>query len=165
MTIEVMTLITGISVSLGIISTILNLRRTNRVDTKNTIIETANLNNKIDNVLIGISELKVKLNTMETDQKDSKERIIILEQKVKTLSETVNKTQEHIDMKWGNVKLLVDNFQIKASYKDGIFYDKKNEKIDESKIQKIILDFNDFKEIFQPKEEEKNKKKKIKDEQ
>ena len=99
MTIEVMTLITGISVSLGIISTILNLRRTNRVDTKNTIIETANLNNKIDNVLIGISELKVKLNTMETDQKDSKERIIILEQKVKTLSETVNKTQEHIDMK------------------------------------------------------------------
>ena len=99
MTIEVMTLITGISVSLGIISTILNLRRTNRVDTKNTIIETANLNNKIDNVLIGISELKVKLNTMETDQKDSKERIIIIEQKVKTLSETVNKMQEHIDMK------------------------------------------------------------------
>lgn len=99
MTIEVMTLITGISVSLGIISTILNLRRTNRVDAKNTIIETANLNNKIDNVLIGISELKVKLNTMETDQKDSKERIIILEQKVKTLSEIVNKIQEHIDMK------------------------------------------------------------------
>ena len=99
MTIEVMTLITGISVSLGIISTNLNLRRTIRVDTKNTIIETANLNNKIDNVLIGISELKVKLNTMETDQKDSKERIIILEQKVKTLSETVNKMQEHIDMK------------------------------------------------------------------
>ena len=99
MTIEVMTLITGISVSLGIISTILNLRRTNRVDAKNTIIETANLNNKIDNVLIGISELKVKLNTMETDQKDSKERIIILEQKVKTLSEIVNKIQEYIDMK------------------------------------------------------------------
>lgn len=63
------------------------------------------------------------------------------------------------------MKLLVDNFQIKASYRDGIFYDKKNEKIDESKIQKIILDFNDFKEILQLKEEEKNKKKKIKDEQ
>ena len=63
------------------------------------------------------------------------------------------------------MKLLVDNFQIKAFYKDGFFYDKKNEKIDESKIQKIILDFNDFKEILQPKEEEKNKKKKIKDEQ
>ena len=98
MTIEVMTLITGISVSLGIISTILNLRRTNRVDAKNTIIETANLNNKIDNVLIGISELKVKLNAMETDQKDSKERIIILEQKVKTLSEIIDKMQ-NIDTK------------------------------------------------------------------
>lgn len=63
------------------------------------------------------------------------------------------------------MKLLVDNFQIKASYKDGIFYDKKNEKIDESKIQKIILDFDDFKGILQSKEEEKNKKRKTKDEQ
>lgn len=62
------------------------------------------------------------------------------------------------------MKLLVNDFQIKASYKDGSFYNKKNEKIDESKIQKIILDFNDFKEILQQKEE-KNKKKKIKDEQ
>ena len=88
MTIEVMTLITGISVTLGIISTVINLRRNNKADTKTTIIETANLNNKIDNVLIGISELKVKLNTMEADQKDSRERIIILEQNVKTLFKT-----------------------------------------------------------------------------
>ena len=63
------------------------------------------------------------------------------------------------------MKLLVNDFQIKASYKDGSFYNKKNEKIDESKIQKIILDFNEFKEILKLKEEEKNKKKKIKDEQ
>lgn len=99
MTIEVMTLITGISVALGIISTVINLRRNNKADTKTTIIETANLNNKIDNVLIGISELKVKLNTMEADQKDSRERIIILEQNVKTLFKTVSQIQEHIDFK------------------------------------------------------------------
>ena len=99
MTIEVMTLITGISITLGIVSTIINLRRNNKADAKNTIIETANLNNKIDNVLIGISELKVKLNTIEADQKDSKERIIILEQNVKTLFQTVDKIQEHIDIK------------------------------------------------------------------
>lgn len=99
MTIEVMTLITGISVTLGIISTVINLRRNNKADTKTTIIETANLNNKIDNVLIGISELKVKLNTIEADQKDSRERIIILEQNVKTLFKTVSQIQEHIDFK------------------------------------------------------------------
>lgn len=99
MTIEVMTLITGISVTLGIISTVINLRRNNRADTKTTIIETANVNNKLDNVLIGISELKVKLNTMEADQKDSRERIIILEQNVKTLFKTVNQIQEHIGFK------------------------------------------------------------------
>lgn len=98
MTIEVMTLITVVSLTLGIVSTLLNLRRNSRVDAKTTIIETANLNNKIDNVLIGISELKVKLNTMEADQKDSRERIIILEQKVKTLSIAMDKLQEHTEM-------------------------------------------------------------------
>ena len=98
MTIEVMTLITVVSLTLGIVSTLLNLRRNSRVDAKTTIIETANLNNKIDNVLIGISELKVKLNTMEADQKDSRERIIILEQKVKTLSIAMDKLQEHTGM-------------------------------------------------------------------
>ena len=98
MTIEVMTLITVVSLTLGIVSTLLNLRRNSRVDTKTTIIETANLNNKIDNVLIGISELKVKLNAMEADQKDSRERIIILEQKVKTLFTTVTQLQEHMDV-------------------------------------------------------------------
>ena len=98
MTIEVMTLITVVSLTLGIVSTLLNLRRNSRVDAKTTIIETANLNNKIDNVLIGISELKVKLNAMEADQKDSRERIIILEQKVKTLSIAMDKLQEHTGM-------------------------------------------------------------------
>ena len=96
MTIEVMTLITVISLTVGIVSTLLNLRRNSKVDAKATIIETANLNNKIDNVLIGISELKVKLNTIEADQRDSRERIIILEQKVKTLFTNINQLQEHI---------------------------------------------------------------------
>lgn len=62
------------------------------------------------------------------------------------------------------MKLLVDDFQIKASYKDGSFYNKKNEKIEESKIQKIILDFDEFNEILQSKVEKKNKKRKIEDE-
>ena len=91
MTIEVMTLITGISVTLGIVSTLINLRRNSRVDAKTTIIEAAN-------ILIGISELKVKLNTMEADQKDSRERIIILEEKVKTLFINVQQLQEHLNI-------------------------------------------------------------------
>lgn len=104
MTIEIMTLITVISITLGIISTLVNLRKTSRDEAKNSIIETANLNNKIDNVLIGISELKVKLNTMEADQKDSKERIIILEQKVKILSETVGQLQEYAGLEYKKLK-------------------------------------------------------------
>lgn len=98
MTIEVMSLITAVSITLGIVSTIMNLRKNSKDETRNTIIETSNLNNKLDNVLIGISELKVKLSTMEADQKDSRERIIILEQNVKTLFKTVNQLQEHIEL-------------------------------------------------------------------
>ena len=99
MTIEVMTLITVISITLGIVSTIMNLRKTSKDETKSSVIETANLNNKLDNVLIGISELKVKLNAMEADQKDSRERIIILEQNVKTLFSTVSQLQKHCEEK------------------------------------------------------------------
>ena len=162
MTIEIMTLITVISITLGIVSTLMNLRKTSKDEAKSTIIETANLNNKIDNVLIGISELKVKLNAMEADQKDSRERIIILEQKIKTLFETVGQIQEHTGLKWGHVKLLVNDIRIKASYKDGSFYKLDGQKIDESTIEKIIMDYQEFKDFVQvqPTAEKKTKKKK-----
>lgn len=164
MTIEIMTLITVISLVLGIVSTLFNLRKTSKDEAKSTIIETANLNNKIDNVLIGISELKVKLNTMEADQKDSKERIIILEQKVNTLSETVSQIQEHTGLKWGYVKLLIDDTRIKVFYKDGSFYKSDGEKIEESMIKKIILDYQELKDILQSQTIVEKKQKKKKDE-
>ena len=57
------------------------------------------------------------------------------------------------------MKLLVDNFKIKAYYKDGNFYDKNEEKVDESIIQEIFLNIQEFKEIIQSQLEKKSKKK------
>lgn len=57
------------------------------------------------------------------------------------------------------MKLLVNNFKIKASYKDGSFYDKDEKKIDESTIQEIFVNIQEFKEITQSQVEKKVKKK------
>ena len=57
------------------------------------------------------------------------------------------------------MKLLVDNFKIKSYYKDGNFYDKNDKKIDDSKIQEIFLNIQEFKEIIQSQPEKKSKKK------
>ena len=57
------------------------------------------------------------------------------------------------------MKLLVDNFKIKTYYKDGSFYDKNDKKIDESIIQEIFLNIQEFKEIMQSQLEKKSKKK------
>lgn len=57
------------------------------------------------------------------------------------------------------MKLLIDNFKIKASYKDGSFYDIDGKKIDESAIQKIFVDIQELKNITQAQLEKKSKKK------
>lgn len=99
MTIEIMKLITIISLTAGIISITWNIQRGNKSDTKNDAVEMANLNSKLDNVLIGISELKVKLNAIEIDQKNSRERIIILEQKTSTLFQKIDEINLHLNNK------------------------------------------------------------------
>ena len=62
------------------------------------------------------------------------------------------------------MKLLVNNFQIKASYKDGAFYDINKKEVDESTIKRITVDLEEFKEILQSQQPEKKTKKKTKDE-
>ena len=57
------------------------------------------------------------------------------------------------------MKLLVDNFKIKTYYKDGSFYDKNDKKIDESIIQEIFLNIQEFKEIIQSQLEKSQRRK------
>ena len=57
------------------------------------------------------------------------------------------------------MKLLVDNFKIKATYKNGDFYDMDGKKIEESLISQIIITYDEFKEITKIQPEKKTKKK------
>lgn len=60
------------------------------------------------------------------------------------------------------MKLLVNNIRIKAFYKDGSFYKLDGQKVDESMIEKVIIDYQEFKDFLQtqPIMEKKTKKKK-----
>lgn len=60
------------------------------------------------------------------------------------------------------MKLLVNDIRIKAFYKDGSFYKLDGQKVDESMIEKVIMDYQEFKDFLQtqPTVEKKTKKKK-----
>ena len=58
------------------------------------------------------------------------------------------------------MKLLVDNFKVKATYKDGCFYDVNNKKIDEALIKEVYMSYQEFKEMLQEQQEKKTKKSK-----
>lgn len=96
MSIEIMKLVTFISVAFGVFSIVWNFQRGSRADIRSETLKIANMDGKLDNVLMGINELKVKLNTMEQDQKDSRERIIILEQKVGTIFKRIDEINVNI---------------------------------------------------------------------
>lgn len=62
------------------------------------------------------------------------------------------------------MKLLVNDSKIKASYRDGNFYNINGKKIEEPEITQVIMSMQEFKEIAQAQSEKKILKKKIKDE-
>lgn len=62
------------------------------------------------------------------------------------------------------MKLLIDDTRIKVFYKDGSFYKLDGEKIEESMIKKIILDYQELKDILQSQTIIEKKQKKKKDE-
>ena len=62
------------------------------------------------------------------------------------------------------MKLLVNDSKIKASYRDGSFYNINGKKIEEPEITQVIMSMQEFKEIAQAQSEKKTLKKKMKDE-
>jgi hypothetical protein len=62
------------------------------------------------------------------------------------------------------MKLLVNDSKIKASYRDGSFYNMNEKKIEETEIAQVIMSMQEFKEILQAQSEKKVLKKKTKDE-
>lgn len=83
MTIEVAILISGISLAFGLFSGISNLKRNQKADDKNEASQLTTVIVKLENIGNGITEIKGELSSVKTDIKESRERIIKVEESAK----------------------------------------------------------------------------------
>mgnify|MGYP001049299441 CR=1 FL=1 len=83
LTIEVALLISGVSVAFGIFAGISNLRRNQKLDDKKDATEMTTVIVKLENISIGISEIKNEMANVKNDIKESRERIIKVEESAK----------------------------------------------------------------------------------
>lgn len=83
MTIEVALLISGISLAFGIYSGIANMKRNQASDTKRDTAELTTVIVKLESIGTGITEIKSELTNVKNDIKESRERIIKLEESAK----------------------------------------------------------------------------------
>ena len=90
MTIEVALLISGVSVAFGIFAGISNLRRNQKLDDKRDATEMTTVIVKLENIGIGISEIKNEMTNVKNDIKESRERLIKVE-------ESANQAHKRID--------------------------------------------------------------------
>lgn len=83
MTIEVALLISGMSVAFGIYSGISNLKRNQKQDDKNEASQLTTVIVKLENIGTGISEIKNEISNVKNEGKESRERIIKVEESAK----------------------------------------------------------------------------------
>jgi len=83
LTIEVALLISGVSVAFGIFAGISNLRRNQKLDDKKDATEMTTVIVKLENISIGISEIKNEMANVKNDIRESRERLIKVEESAK----------------------------------------------------------------------------------
>jgi len=91
MTIEVALLISGVSLAFGIYQGITNMRRNSKKDDQYDAAQLTTVIVKLENIGIGITEIKSEMTNVKADIKESRERLIKVEQQVKVLNKTVFK--------------------------------------------------------------------------
>lgn len=85
MTVEIMTLITVASIFFGIYQGLCNLRRNKTTDDKRDASEMTTVIVKLESISTGVAKIETKMNTFELDIKADRERIIRVEESVKSL--------------------------------------------------------------------------------
>lgn len=83
MTIEVAVLISVLSVGFGIYQGISNIRRSEKSDTKADASQLTTVIVKLENIGTGITEIKSEMSNVKNEQKESRERIIKVEESAK----------------------------------------------------------------------------------
>jgi len=83
MTIEVTVLVTMMAAICGIVFGILNLRKAKATETKNDASSIATLIAKLENIVNILAEIKAEIASLKAENKEARERIVILEQSMK----------------------------------------------------------------------------------
>ena len=83
MTVEVALVISGLSVAFGIWSGVSNVKRNEKNDTKADASQLTTVIVKLESIGNGITEIKSEMNNVKNEQKESRERIIKVEESAK----------------------------------------------------------------------------------
>jgi peptidoglycan hydrolase CwlO-like protein len=84
MTIEVALVISAISVAFSVYSGIANMKRNQKTDSQKDTSEMTTVIVKLENISTGITEIKTEFNSMKSELKEVRDRLIIVEQSLKS---------------------------------------------------------------------------------
>lgn len=84
MTIEVALVISGLSLAFGIYSGISTMKRNSKNDTQQEATQLTTVIVKLENLGVGIAEIKNELANIKNDTKELRDRLIIVEQSTKS---------------------------------------------------------------------------------
>lgn len=84
MTIEVALLISVISVSFGIYSGVMSQKRNDKQDSKKDATDMTTVIVKLENIGNGITEIKTEMNNVKNEQRESRDRIVKVEESIKS---------------------------------------------------------------------------------
>ena len=93
MTIEVALLISGVSLAFGIYKGITNMRRNNKKDDQNEATQLTTVIVKLENIGIGITEIKSEMSNLKNDIKESRERLIKVEESAKQAHKRIDRLE------------------------------------------------------------------------
>lgn len=96
MTIEIALLISGLSLTFGIYSGIANMKRNSKNDTERDASQLTTVIVKLENLGMGIAEIKNELAGIKTDTRELRDRVIAVEQSAKQAHKRID---EHIAQK------------------------------------------------------------------
>jgi len=95
MTVEVAVLISGISLAFGIYSGFSNLKRNDRADAKNDASQLTTVIVKLESIGTGITEIKSEMGNVKNDIKESRERIVKVEESAKSAHKRLDTCEKY----------------------------------------------------------------------
>ena len=95
MTIEVALLISGVSLAFGIYQGITNMRRNSKKDDQHDAAQLTTVIVKLENIGIGITEIKSEMSNVKVDIKESRERLIKVEESAKQAHKRIDTLEKY----------------------------------------------------------------------